>query len=159
LAEAEDESFMALALEQAKIAGALGDVPVGAVMVVGGEVLSVGHNRRELDQDPTAHAEIVALRYAARARGHWRLGGASLYVTLEPCPMCAGALVMARVDRVIFGCQDPKGGACESLFNIGQDGRLNHRFEIVGGVRAEACAAVLKDFFAARRPAKRSVSA
>ena len=158
MAEAEDDVFMALALEQAKIAGALGDVPVGAVIVVGSEVVSVGHNRRELDQDPTAHAEIVALRYAARARGHWRLGGARLYVTLEPCPMCAGALVMARVDRVVFGCRDPKGGACESLFTIGQDGRLNHRFEIVGGVREEACAAVLKDFFAARRPAKRGVA-
>jgi tRNA(Arg) A34 adenosine deaminase TadA/aspartate/methionine/tyrosine aminotransferase len=144
---------MALALEEARLAEARGDVPVGAVAVVDGVVVAVGHNRREQDGDPTAHAEIVCLREAARRRRHWRLGGLTLYVTLEPCPMCAGALVLARVDRVVFGCRDPKGGACETLFRIGRDERLNHRFEVVGGVLEAECASQLKAFFAARRAA------
>jgi tRNA(Arg) A34 adenosine deaminase TadA/aspartate/methionine/tyrosine aminotransferase len=151
-----DERFMALALEEARLAEHRGDVPVGAVAVVEGKVVAVGHNRREQDADPTAHAEIVCLREAARRRRHWRLGGLTLYVTLEPCPMCAGALVLARVDRVVFGCRDPKGGACETLFRIGRDERLNHRFEVVGGVLEAACASQLKAFFAARRAAPRA---
>jgi alanine-synthesizing transaminase len=148
-----DLHFMALAIEEARVAERGGDVPVGAVAVVDGLVVAVGHNRREQDADPTAHAEIVCLREAARGRRHWRLGGLTLYVTLEPCAMCAGALVLARVERVVFGCRDPKGGACETLFRIGQDERLNHRFEVVGGVREAECAAQLKAFFAARRAA------
>lgn len=148
-----DERFMALALEEARLAEQRGDVPVGAVAVVEGKVVAVGHNRREQDADPTAHAEIVCLREAAWRRRHWRLGGLTLYVTLEPCPMCAGALVLARVDRVVFGCRDPKGGACETLFRIGRDERLNHRFEVVGGVLEAECASQLKAFFVARRAA------
>ncbi len=156
--DAKDAHWMRLALAQATLAGELGDVPVGAVAVENDALLSVGHNRRELDQDPTAHAEIVCLRDAARARGHWRLGGVTLYVTLEPCAMCAGALVLARVDRVVFGCRDPKGGACETLFKIGDDARLNHRFAIVGGVLESECSAQLKAFFATKRAARAAAS-
>ena len=152
--EDKDTRWMRLALELASQAGALGDVPVGAIAVENDTVLAVGHNRRELDQDPTAHAEIICLREAAKARGHWRLGGVTLYVTLEPCAMCAGALGLARVDRVVYGCRDPKGGACETLFRIGDDARLNHRFLIVGGVLEAECSTQLKTFFGAKRTAR-----
>lgn len=147
-----DEASMRLALLEAEEAALAGDVPVGAVVidpVLG--VIGRGRNQRELGQDPTAHAEVVALREAAQRRGTWRLGGATLFVTLEPCPMCAGALVNARVARVVYGCADPKAGALDTLFEIGRDPRLNHRFETTGGVLAAECAALLKDFFAARR--------
>jgi len=116
-----------------------------------GAIVGRGRNRREADQDPTAHAEIDALRRAAAALGHWRLEGATVFVTLEPCPMCAGALVNARVARVVYGCRDPKAGAVDTLFEIGRDARLNHRFAVTGGVLAEACAATLKAFFARLR--------
>ncbi len=142
---------MALALEEARRAADAGDVPVGAVVVVGEACVALGRNRREIDSDPTAHAEIGALRSAAEARSSWRLGDATLYVTLEPCPMCAGALVNARIGRVVYGCADPKAGAIDSLFAIGRDPRLNHRFDAEGGILAESCAAILKSFFAARR--------
>jgi tRNA(adenine34) deaminase len=147
-----DEAWMRLALAEAEQAGLAGDVPVGAVVVDPDHgVIGSGRNQRELDQDPTAHAEIIALREAARRRGAWRLGGATLIVTLEPCPMCAGALVNARVSRVVYGCTDPKAGALDTLFALGRDPRLNHRFEAVGGIMADECSALLKRFFAARR--------
>ena len=145
---------MRVALEEADLAGAAGDVPIGAVVVgADGEALARGRNLREANQDPTAHAEIEALRAAARARGDWHLNGCTLYVTLEPCPMCAGALVNARIARVVYGCADPKAGAVDTLFAIGKDPRLNHRFEVTGGVLAEECAGALKRFFAERRKA------
>ncbi len=146
-----DEEAMELALAEADAAARDGDVPVGAVFLgPGGEVVP-GRNLREVEQDPTAHAEVVALRAAARRNGHWRMTGWTCVVTLEPCPMCAGALVNARVGRLVYGCRDPKAGAVHSLFAIGLDPRLNHRLEIVDGVAAEACAQRLKAFFAARR--------
>lgn len=152
-----DELFMTEAMREADAASEVGDVPVGAIVVdASGAILARGRNRRELDQDPTAHAEIDALRRASSALGHWRLEGATVYVTLEPCPMCAGALVNARVARVVYGCADPKAGACDTLFTIGRDTRLNHRFAVTSGVLGEACSAQLKAFFArlrARPPA------
>jgi tRNA(adenine34) deaminase len=127
------------------------DVPIGAVVVHGGEVVGAGHNERELRQDPTAHAEIIALRAAAHALGSWRVLDSTLYVTLEPCAMCAGAIVLARVPRVVFGCTDPKAGAAGSVLDVLAEPRLNHRPEVTGGVLARECATLLTDFFAARR--------
>jgi tRNA(adenine34) deaminase len=128
------------------------EVPVGAVVVgPGGDVLARAHNQRESDTDPTAHAEILAIRAAARALGSWRLEGCTLVVTLEPCPMCAGAVVAARIDRVVYGAADPKAGAAGSLWDIPRDRRLNHRAEVIGGVLAEESAALLREFFARRR--------
>ena len=142
-----DDDWMMIALEEARAAAATGDVPVGAVLVdTDGRLLARGRNRRELDVDPTAHAEIVALRAAAAALGHWRVE-ATLYVTQEPCPMCAGAIVNARVRRLVFGCANPKAGAVQTLYTIPTDPRLNHRAEVLGGVRADECAAVLSEFF------------
>ena len=147
-----DARFMREALAEAEAAALAGDVPVGAVVVdAAGALIARGRNRRELDQDPTAHAEIDALRRATSALGHWRLGGATVFVTLEPCPMCAGALVNARVARLVYGCPDPKAGAVDTLFQIGRDARLNHRFVVTSGVLGEACAALLKRFFARLR--------
>jgi tRNA(adenine34) deaminase len=148
---ADDEKLMLAALDEARLAGDSGDVPVGAIVVVDGVIVGKGHNRREVASDPTAHAEIEALRATSAARASWRLSDATLYVTLEPCPMCAGALVNARIGRVVYGCTDPKAGAVDTLFTIGRDLRLNHRFEVTGGVLAEPCAQILKSFFAARR--------
>ncbi len=145
-----DRDFMGLALEEARTAGAAGDVPVGAVIVLDNGVLARGRNRRESDGDPTAHAEIVALREAARAIGHWRIE-ATLYVTQEPCPMCAGAIVNARIKRLVFGCTNPKAGAVVTLYQIPTDSRLNHRVDVTSGVRADECAAELSMFFAALR--------
>ena len=143
-----DEQWMQIALEEARAAGAMGDVPVGAVIVDNaGNLLSRGRNRRELDRDPTAHAEVIALREAARKLGHWRVE-ATLFVTQEPCPMCAGALVNARVSRLVYGCANPKAGAVATLFTIVTDARLNHRMEVTGGVLATECGAVLSQFFA-----------
>ena len=148
----DDEHWMRVALAEADAAAAKGEVPVGAVIVSSaGEPLATGHNLRETDEDPTAHAEIVAIRAAARKLGTWRLEDTTLYVTLEPCVMCAGALVNARVGRLVYGADDPKAGACTTLFTIGQDPRLNHRFTIVKGVLAEASAERLRAFFAALR--------
>ncbi|MBA3395589.1 MAG: nucleoside deaminase [Deltaproteobacteria bacterium] len=141
---------MDAALDEARAAATAGDVPVGAVVVHDGVVIGRGRNRRELDGDPTAHAEIVALREAARVIGHWRVE-ATLFVTQEPCPMCAGAIVNARVKRLVFGCLNPKAGAVATLFQIPTDPRLNHRVEVVAGVRSAECAAVLQGFFAALR--------
>lgn len=142
---------MQVALAEADAAACDGDVPVGAVMVGPNGELVPGRNLREVERDPTAHAEIVALRGAAKLVGHWRLDGWTCVVTLEPCPMCAGALVNGRVSRLVYGCRDPKAGAAASLFTITSDPRLNHRLEVVEGVEAAACAQRLRDFFAARR--------
>ncbi len=139
------------ALAEARAAAAHGDVPIGAVVVHDGEVIARGHNRREADQDPTAHAELLALRAAARHLGSWRLNGCTVYVTLEPCPMCAGALVLARVPRLVFGADDPKAGAVGALYDIPRDPRLNHEVEVVRGVAAEDCAELLRAFFRERR--------
>ncbi len=146
-----DDELVLAALAEARLAAAHGDVPVGAVVCHGGEVIARRHNERELTGDPTAHAEILALRDAAARLGTWRLDTATVAVTLEPCPMCAGALQQARVARVVFGADDPKAGALGSLYNLGADPRLNHEFEVVPGVRAGECAALLRDFFAALR--------
>jgi tRNA(adenine34) deaminase len=150
LANHDDAYFMSLALEEARAAGAAGDVPVGCVIVDRGNVLARGRNRRESDADPTAHAEVVALREAAKQLGHWRVE-ATLFVTQEPCPMCAGAIVNARIARLVFGCTNPKAGAVVTLYQIPTDPRLNHRVEVVSGVRADECAAELSQFFAALR--------
>lgn len=147
----DDERFMDAALAEADRAAAAGEVPVGAVVVLGAEIIGRGHNLRESTGDPTAHAEILALREASSHVGHWRLEGATMYVTLEPCPMCAGALVLARVDRLVFGVRDPKAGACGSLMNIVQDTRLNHRLAVAEGILEERCRELLVRFFRARR--------
>jgi tRNA(adenine34) deaminase len=143
---------MSLALAEATRAVDHDDIPVGAVVVApDGRVLAAAGNQRELASDPTAHAEVLALRAAARAQGSWRLSGCTLVVTLEPCTMCAGALVLARIDRLIFGAYDPKAGAVASLWDVVRDRRLNHRVEVRGGIRAEECGQVLTEFFAAHR--------
>ena len=146
-----DEDAMALALAEARAAAEKGEVPVGAVALVGGIVVAARHNEREGAADPTAHAEILALRDAATGVGGWRLSDLTLVVTLEPCPMCAGALVAARVRRVVFGATDPRAGACGTLYNLCTDPRLNHELEVMGGVEAAACAALLSSFFAGKR--------
>ncbi len=130
------------------------DVPVGAICIYENRVVGRGHNRREADNDPTAHAEVLALREAAETLGAWRLDGVTLYVTLEPCPMCAGALWLARVERLVFGAWEPKSGACGSVFDIPRDPRLNHRPQVRGGVLESECAALLEEFFVARRDAR-----
>jgi len=147
-----DLDHMRAALAEAKLAAELGEVPVGAMVVAGGEIIGRGHNRSETDSDPSAHAEVVALREAARQEGNYRLTGATLYVTLEPCAMCMGALVQARIDRLVFGAYDPKAGAAGSAIDLSDSPSFNHRFEINGGVLAEECGAVLKAFFESRRP-------
>jgi tRNA(adenine34) deaminase len=146
-----DEQWMSLALREAEAAYEEDEVPVGAVVVHEGRIIGRGHNLRETLSDPTAHAEILALTAAAEALGSWRLEGATLYVTLEPCPMCAGALVNARVDRLVFGAFDPKAGACGSLFDIVRDPRLNHRLSVAGGVLAEEGGALLTTYFREKR--------
>ena len=147
----DDRHFMAEALAFARIAFAEQEVPIGAVVVRDGRMIGRGRNRRERLADPTHHAEIEALREAARDVGHWRLEGCTLYATVEPCPMCAGAAVNARIRRIVYGCADPKAGYCGTLGNIPQDARLNHRAEVEGGLLAEESAELLKLFFQARR--------
>ena len=147
----DDAEAMEIALEEAALAAAAGDVPVGAVVVLDGSVVARAHNEREARRDPTAHAEVLALSEAARATGDWRLSGATVVASLEPCPMCAGALVAARVSRLVFGAPDPKAGAAGSLYNICSDPRLNHELEVRHGVMAERSAALLEGFFAQRR--------
>jgi tRNA(adenine34) deaminase len=146
-----DEYFMRLALREAEQASAHEDVPIGAIIACDGELIAAAHNERELRQDPTAHAEVLALREAARGVGHWRLLDTVLYVTLEPCAMCAGALVLARVARVVFGASDPKAGACGSVLDVTGEPRLNHRPQVAGGLLAPECGGLLSAFFAARR--------
>ena len=142
---------MKAALREAAKAAAEGEVPVGAVVVHAGKIIGRAHNQRECLRDPTAHAEMIALTQAAAALGRWRLDGATLYVTLEPCLMCAGALVCGRVDRVVFGAADPKAGACGSLYQVGLDSRLNHRFDVEGGLLEEECGTILREFFKGKR--------
>lgn len=146
-----DDDLMACALAEARKAETLDEVPIGAVVALPGDagwrVIGRGHNRREIDQDPTAHAELIAIREASRTLGFWRLDGAVLAVTLEPCAMCAGAIVLARIARIVYGAADPKGGACGTLFEIPTDPRLNHRVEVQGGVRAAECGSLLTAFF------------
>jgi tRNA(adenine34) deaminase len=147
----EPDRFMRLALAAAAQAEAAGDLPIGAVAVRDGEVIATAHNRRSIDRDPTAHAEILVLREAASVVGEWRLNDVTVVVTLEPCPMCAGALWAARVGRLVFGAADPKAGAAGSLYNFATDPRLNHETEVVPGIRAEECGELLARFFRSRR--------
>lgn len=168
---AEDERFMRMALEEARAAAAEGEVPIGSVVVLRGavdfnprepyaregfepRVIARGHNRRELDGDPSAHAEFLAMRRAAETLGRWRLVGCTVYVTVEPCLMCAGLMVNSRIDRCVFGGADPKGGALGSLYDVSHDPRLNHEFGVTGGVLADECAQAMRDFFRARRKRK-----
>lgn len=147
----EDERFMRAAIAEARAALADGDVPVGAVVVRNGRIIGRGRNLRERHQDPTAHAEMIAITAASADVGSWRLDDCTLYVTLEPCAMCAGATVLARIPRLVFAAPDPKAGACVSLYRIIDDHRLNHRVRLGAPVLTEECAALLRDFFAARR--------
>jgi len=153
--EKDDSYWMGLAIREAKKAGARDEVPIGAVIVRDGLVLGRGYNLREKSLDPTSHAEMTAIRRAAKKAANWRLLGATLYVTLEPCPMCMGAILLARLERVVFGCHDPKAGAAGSLFDLSDDARLNHRLELTSGVRREECAELLSSFFAALRKRKK----
>ncbi len=148
-----DEELMRAALDAARRAADHGDVPIGAVLARDGEALAVAANERELRKDPTAHAEVLALRAGAEALGGWRLPGCTLFVTLEPCAMCAGAIILARVPRVAYGATDPKAGAAGSVLDVLGEPRLNHRPEVEGGLLEDECAALLRDFFAARRAA------
>jgi tRNA(adenine34) deaminase len=145
-------SFMDLALKAAEKAGKSGEVPIGCVIVRDGEVIAAAGNRTLTDRDPTAHAEVLAIRQAASALGQWRLEGCSMFVTLEPCAMCAGAIMHARIGRVVYGTTDPKSGACGSVVNLFAENRLNHHATVIGGVLAEEAARLLQDFFVARRP-------
>ena len=150
----QDEQYMLEAIKAAKVAEENGDVPIGAVIVYENQIIGRAYNQREQLKDPTAHAEIIALTQAAAFLESWRLSMCTMYVTLEPCPMCAGALVLGRLDRLVYGCDDPKTGACGSLYNIVQDERLNHRLEVTSGILAEECSKLLEDFFQRRRPNK-----
>ena len=147
----EDDAWMRLALEEAQQAAAAGEIPIGAVLVVGGAPIARGHNRRETWQDPTAHAELIAIRAAAAALASWRLLESALYVTMEPCAMCVGAAILARVQRLVFGVADLKGGACGSIFNIPQERRLNHHLEVLGGVLERESQELLQQFFRSLR--------
>ncbi|HHY42853.1 MAG TPA: nucleoside deaminase [Thermoanaerobacterales bacterium] len=147
----DDLFFMRFALQEAQKAADIDEVPIGAVIVKDNQIIAKAHNLRETLQDATAHAELLAIRKACEVLGTWRLIGCSLYVTLEPCPMCAGAIILSRVDRVVFGAKDPKGGACGSIVNLPADKRFNHRPEIVEGVLADECGDILKKFFKSKR--------
>jgi len=147
----DDQAWMRLALDEARRAPEHGDVPIGAVVVRDGELLARAHNRREIDGDATAHAELLAIREASRVIGHWRLEGVTLYCTLEPCAMCAGAMVLARLPRLVYGAHDPKAGAAGSVLDLLGHPQLNHRVAVRGGVLAEECAALIVDFFAQLR--------
>ncbi len=145
--EHSDETFMALALDEARMAGAIGEVPIGAVVVCDGAVVARGHNRREADNDPAGHAELLAIRTAATRLGRWRLSGCTVYVTLEPCPMCAGLMHQARIDRCVYAAPDPKAGALGTLYDLHDDKRLNHRFEVTSGVLERESAQLMRAFF------------
>lgn len=147
----DDNYYMGLALAEAEKAFAIGEIPIGAVLVAGGEVIARAHNMRETWQDATAHAEVIVIREACRLLNRWRLTGTTLYVTIEPCPMCAGALVMSRIDRLVYGSSDYKAGGVESIFNIVQNDALNHQMAVTAGVRADECSAIMKGFFRAKR--------
>ncbi|MBI5870518.1 MAG: nucleoside deaminase [Actinobacteria bacterium] len=145
------EHFMRIALNEARMAAESGEVPVGAVIERGGEVIAVAGNEREEKRDPTAHAEMIAIRDAAKNLGGWRLSGCTIYVTIEPCPMCAGAIYQARIERLVYGAPDEKAGATGTLMDITRDPRLNHQTEVTGGILADECAAVMREFFSGRR--------
>ena len=153
----DDAYWMGIALREAKKAGDRGEIPIGAVVVKDGVIIGRGHNLREERHDPVAHAEIIALRQASRKLGNWRLTGAVLYVTLEPCLMCMGAILLARINKLVFGCHDPKAGAAGSLYDLSNDARLNHRVSLVTGVRGADCSSMLSGFFAAMRKEKKAV--
>ena len=152
----DDEFYMDLALAEARKAFDIGEIPIGAVLVWNGQVMAADHNRRETDHDGTAHAEMLVIRESCKKLQRWRLTGATLYVTIEPCPMCAGALVMSRVDRLVYGSADYKAGAVESLFNVVNHPGLNHRLEVTAGVRESECAGIMKEFFRMRRNSKKA---
>jgi tRNA(adenine34) deaminase len=154
-----DQRFMRLAQQQASLAAKIGEVPVGAVIVRDGEVIAGAHNRREVDRDPTAHAELLAIKAAARTLGDWRLENCTLYVTLEPCAMCAGAMVLARIERCVYGCTDPRGGYLGTLGDLSQVDALNHHFQVEAGVDADACSEQLRTFFRALRAEKNAKKA
>ncbi len=151
-----DITFMQMAIEQAKLAEQIGEVPIGAVVVFGGEVIAAAHNRREIDKDASAHAEFTALLEAMRKLDRWRLTGCTVYVTLEPCLMCAGLMHQSRIDRCVYGAPDPKAGALGTLYSIHSDERLNHRFEVTAGVCEEQCAMLLSEFFASLRTKRKT---
>lgn len=150
-----DEYYMKLAIEEAKKAGKMQEVPIGAVIVIGDEIISRAHNLRETEQRSVAHAELLAIDEACRSLGTWRLENATLYVTLEPCPMCAGAIVLSRVDRVVYGASDPKGGCAGTLMNLLQEERFNHQAEVISGVMEEECGSMLSEFFRELRRKKK----
>jgi tRNA(adenine34) deaminase len=152
-----DQQYMRIAIDQAKTAEENGDVPIGAVIVHKNQIIAKAYNQREQLKDPTAHAEIIALTQAAAALESRHLNGCTMYVTLEPCPMCAGALVLARIARLVYGCDDPKTGAVKSLYNIVTDERLNHRLEVTSGILADECAKQLQDFFQKKRSEKQII--
>ena len=149
--KSDNEKYMAMALQEARRGLDYGEVPIGAIVVFKGEVIARAHNLREVCNDPTAHAEMIVIREAAKKLDQWRLSGATIYVTLEPCSMCAGAMVLARPDRLVFGCDDPKAGACGSISDIVREPRLNHRMEVVRGVLEDDCRSELQEFFSRRR--------
>ncbi len=154
-----DEYYMGLAIEEARKAEALGEVPIGAVIVRDGQVVGRGYNLRETTKDPLAHAELLAIKEASKTMGGWRLIGATLYVTLEPCPMCAGAIVQARLPRIVYGAMDPKAGCAGSLMNLLQEERFNHQVEMMQGVREEECSELLKNFFRSLRERRKKKAA
>lgn len=151
--DGDDSRFMELALQQARLAPLVGEVPIGAVLVSDNHILAAAHNYREISQDPTAHAEIIIIRKAAEQLKTWRLTNTTLYVTLEPCPMCAGAIVQARIARIVFGAWDPKAGACGSILDIPSERRFNHRVQVTGGLREEESRGLLQEFFRTKREA------
>ncbi len=151
-----DQTYMEQAIEEARLAAAEGEVPIGAVVVCDGKVVARAHNRRELDHDPSAHAEFAAMVEASRVLDRWRLTGCTVYVTLEPCLMCAGLMVNGRIDRCVYGAPDPKGGALGTLYDVSHDSRLNHEFEVTAGVCADECADLLRSFFRERRRARKA---
>ena len=152
----QDQTFMQAALDQAEAARALGEVPIGAVIVLDGEIVGRGYNLRETSNDPTTHAEMVAIRQAAEHIGHWRLLETTLYVTLEPCVMCMGAIILARIPRLVYACRDPRAGAVGSIYDFAQDERFNHKVEVTEGVLGEACSQMLSGFFKELRAGKKS---
>ena len=154
----DDNYYMGLALAEARKAYDIGEIPIGAVLIMDGQVVACGHNMREILHDATAHAEVIVIRAACQKLERWRLTGATLYVTIEPCPMCAGALVMSRIDRLVYGSADYKAGAVESIFNIVQNDALNHSMIVTSGVRSDECAEIMRDFFRSRRKSKKMLT-
>ena len=147
----DDKKFMQIALEEAAKAGAMGEIPIGAVLVINDKIIAKGHNMRETWQDATAHAEVVVIQAACKKLKRWRLTGATLYVTIEPCPMCAGAIIMSRIERLVYGAPDSRAGACESLFNVVNNPALNHQVTVTAGIMSQECGKIVKDFMQEKR--------